>query len=141
MEWHNVLKWRKGKTTKNTLSNKALIQKQWRNQKLYGQAKAKRIQHHQINYTTTAKGIALSGKEKDTTSKNNNNNKLWKGELTGKGKHTVKVENYPQTNMTSKSAIMRRLQDIGNEYPSNAGYWKWTSNQDTCNLKKNPVYI
>ena len=32
------------------------------------------------------------------------------GNLTGKGKHTVKVGNNPHTNMISKPAIMRRVQ-------------------------------
>ena len=36
-------------------------------QKLYRQAKAKRIQHHQNSFTTNAKGTSLGGKEKDTT--------------------------------------------------------------------------
>ena len=30
------------------------------------------------------------------------------GKLTGKGKHIVKVENHPHTNMISKPAIVRR---------------------------------
>ena len=36
-------------TTKITLPNKDLIQSQWRNPKLYRQAKVKRIQHHQTS--------------------------------------------------------------------------------------------
>ena len=39
----------------STLPGKDLIQIQWRNQKLYRQAKAKRIQHHQTSSTTNAK--------------------------------------------------------------------------------------
>ena len=39
----------------------------WRNQKLYRQAKAKRIQHHQTSSTTNPKGTSLGGKEKATT--------------------------------------------------------------------------
>ena len=38
--------------------------KQRRNKKLYRQAKAKRIQHHQTSSTTNAKGTSLSGKHK-----------------------------------------------------------------------------
>ena len=40
------------------------------------------------------------------------------GKLTGKGKHTVRVGNNPQTNMISKPAIMRsvQMQDIGNAF-------------------------
>ena len=47
-EWHNIFKVMKGKepTAKSTLPSKDLIQIQWRYQKLYRQAKAKRIQHH-----------------------------------------------------------------------------------------------
>ena len=53
-------------TTKNTLPSKALIQIQWRNQKLYGHTKAKIIQHHQTSFTTVAKGTSLEKKEKRT---------------------------------------------------------------------------
>ena len=35
--------------------------------KLYRQAKAKRIQHHQTNFTIDAKGTFLGGKEKAKT--------------------------------------------------------------------------
>ena len=51
-------------TTKVTLSGKDLIQIRWRNQKLYRQAKAKRIQHQQTSSTTNAKGTSVSGKHK-----------------------------------------------------------------------------
>ena len=54
-------------TTKNTLPSKALIQIRQRNQKLYRQAEAKRIQHHQTSCATNAKGTSLGGKEKATT--------------------------------------------------------------------------
>ena len=40
------------------------IQIRWRNQKLYRQAKATRIQQHQTSSTTNAKGPSLSGKHK-----------------------------------------------------------------------------
>ena len=50
-------------TTKNTLPSKALIQTWRRNQKLYGQAKPKRIQQHQTSLTTKVKGTSLVGKE------------------------------------------------------------------------------
>ena len=43
-------------TTKITLPSKDLVQNQWQNQKLYRQAKAKRIQHHQISFIKNAKG-------------------------------------------------------------------------------------
>ena len=51
-------------TTKITLHSEDLIQIQQRNQKLYRQAKAKRIQHRQTGSTTNAKGTSLSGKYK-----------------------------------------------------------------------------
>ena len=51
-------------TTKITLPGKNLIQIQGRNQNLYRQAKAKRIQHHQTSSTTNAKGTSLRGKHK-----------------------------------------------------------------------------
>ena len=51
-------------TTKITLASSDLIQIRQRNQKLYRQAKAKRIQHHQTSSTTNTKGTSLSGKHK-----------------------------------------------------------------------------
>ena len=47
-----------------TLPGKDLIQIRWRNQKLYRQAKAKKIQHNQTSCITNAKGTSLSGKHK-----------------------------------------------------------------------------
>ena len=57
-EWQNILKVIEGKksTNKITLFSKNLIQIQRRNQKLYRQAKVERIQYHQTNFTTNAKG-------------------------------------------------------------------------------------
>ena len=67
-EWHDILKWLKEEpTTKNTLPSKALIQIKWRNQKVYRQAKSKRIQHNQTSFAQNAKGISLGRKEKSTT--------------------------------------------------------------------------
>ena len=64
-EWHDILSdEREEPTTNITLPGKDLIWIQWRNQKLYRQAKAKRIQHHQTSCTTNAKGTSLSGKHK-----------------------------------------------------------------------------
>ena len=51
-------------TTKITLLSEDHIQIRWRNQKLYRQAKAKRIQHHQTSFTANAKGTSLGGKHK-----------------------------------------------------------------------------
>ena len=50
-------------TTKNILTSESLIQIRWRNQKLYRQAKAKRIQHYEVSFTTDAKGTSLGKKE------------------------------------------------------------------------------
>ena len=47
-----------------TLSGNDLIQILWRNQKLYTQAKAKGVQHHQTSSMTNVKGTSLSGKQK-----------------------------------------------------------------------------
>ena len=50
-------------TTKITLS-KDLIQNWWRNQKVYRQAKVKRIYYHQISFTTNVKGTYIVRKYK-----------------------------------------------------------------------------
>ena len=50
-------------TTKITLS-KDLIQNWWRNQKVYRQAKVKRIYYHQISFTTNLKGTYIVRKYK-----------------------------------------------------------------------------
>ena len=60
-EWHDTFKVMKGK---NVQPSKDLIQIRGRNQKLYRQAKAKRIQHHQTSSTTNAKETSLGGKHK-----------------------------------------------------------------------------
>ena len=62
-------------TTKNMLLSKAVIQIWQRNQKLYRQAKAKRIQHHQTTFATNAKGTSLARKEKATTTNKITNEK------------------------------------------------------------------
>ena len=68
-EWHNILILMKEiKTiTKNMLNSKAHVQLWWKNQKLYRQAKAKRIWYHQKSFTTNAEGTSLGRKEKATT--------------------------------------------------------------------------
>ena len=63
-EWHDTFKVMKGKNLHPRLPSKDLIQIRQTNQKLYRQAKAKRIQHHQTSSTTNAKGTSLSGKHK-----------------------------------------------------------------------------
>ena len=79
-EWQDIFKVMKGKNlqpnTNITLPSKYLIQIWWRNKKLYRQTKAKRIQHHQISFTTNAKGTSLGRKEKPTT----RNKKITNGE-------------------------------------------------------------
>ena len=51
-EWQDTFKVLKGEKSaiKITLLSKDLIQNWWRNQKLYRQAKVKRIQYHQTSY-------------------------------------------------------------------------------------------
>ena len=51
-------------TTKNTLPSNTLLKIWWRNQKLSRLAKVKRIQQHQIIFTTNAKGTSLGRKHK-----------------------------------------------------------------------------
>ena len=53
------------KPTKITLSSKDFIQIQKRNQKLYRQAKAERIQNHQTSSSTNAKGSSLDRKHRN----------------------------------------------------------------------------
>ena len=88
-EWHPYTERdeRKTPTTKDILPSKALIQIYRRNQKLYTQEKAKRIQHHQTIFTTYAKWTTLGGKK----GHNIETRKLQMGKHTGKGKLTVKV--------------------------------------------------
>ena len=61
-ECHDVFKVMKEATTKNTLPSKADSTDQ-----KHKQAKAKRIQHHQTNFATNAKGTSLGRREKATT--------------------------------------------------------------------------
>ena len=57
-------------TTQVTLSNKDLIQTQRKNQKLYRQAKSRRIPHHKTSSSTNAKGTSLDRKHKKDAYKN-----------------------------------------------------------------------
>ena len=75
------------------------------NEKLYGQAKAKRIQQHQTSFVANTKEISLDGKELATIEMI----KLQMGKLTSKDKHTVKAGNHPRTDI-SKPAIVSRVQ-------------------------------
>ena len=72
-----------------------IIQIRWRNQKLYRQAKAKRIQHHQTSLKTNPKGTSLRGKEKATTT--TESRKLRMGKLISKGKPKVKANKVNST--------------------------------------------
>ena len=54
-------------TTKNTLPSKAPSQTWWRDQKIYRQAKAKRVWYHQTSFIAHVKGTCLSEKGKATT--------------------------------------------------------------------------
>ena len=62
-----------------TLPSKNLIQIQRRNQNLYRQAKAMRIQHHQTSFITNAKGTYLGGKHKRRKNKPKSIKKLITG--------------------------------------------------------------
>ena len=66
-------------TAKYTLLNKALVQIWCRNQKLYRQAKAKRVQNHETSFTTNVKETSLDVKEKATT--RNKKTTKWKNSL------------------------------------------------------------
>ena len=88
-------------TIKSTLPRRALILIQWRNQKLYRQAIAKLIQHHQASFATNAKGASLGRKEKATT----RNKEITNQKARGKGKHKGRKSN---TNTISKPATVRR---------------------------------
>ena len=72
-EWQSILKVMKAEgkkkkkkktTAKVTLPSKDLIQLQRRNQKLYRQAKAESIQHHQASSSTNAKGSSPDRKHR-----------------------------------------------------------------------------
>jgi len=61
-EWQGILKVMKEKNLQITVPSKDLIQILRRNQKLYRQPKAQRIQHHQTSSSTNAKGSYLDRK-------------------------------------------------------------------------------
>ena len=65
-EWQDVLKVMKEEklTAQITVPSKDLIQIRRRNQKLYRQAKAERIQHHQTGSSTNTKGSSLDRKHR-----------------------------------------------------------------------------
>ena len=63
-EWQDILKVMKEKNLQPRLPSKDLLQIQWRSQKLFRQAKAKRIQHHQTSFKTNDKETSLSRKHK-----------------------------------------------------------------------------
>ena len=68
-EWHGILKVMKGKNLQPRLLYPARISFRLngeikRNQNIYRQEKANRIQHHQPSSTTNVKGTSLSGKHK-----------------------------------------------------------------------------
>ena len=68
-------------------------------QKLHRQAETKRVQNHQTSFIRNVKGNSLSKKEKATT----RNMKIMKRKkLIVKGKHIVKLENHPCTNLVGK---------------------------------------
>ena len=97
------------------LPSKAFVQIWWRNKNICIKAKAKRCQPHKTSFTRNAREISINGKEKITTKR-----KILKRPKS-KGKHIVKAENYPHTNMISNMIAVfsncerQRLwyQDIG----------------------------
>jgi len=64
MVGHTLSDEREKSTTQITIPSKDLIQIFRRNQKLYRQAKAQRIQHHQTRSSTNAKGSSLDRKQR-----------------------------------------------------------------------------
>ena len=59
-EWHDILKVMKRKSLQQRILYPARISFRFDGEiKLYKQAKAKRIQHHQTSFTTNAKGTCL----------------------------------------------------------------------------------
>ena len=79
-EWQEIFKVMKEKNLQPRLlyPAKDLIEIRQRNQKLYRQAKATRIQHHQTSFTTNAKGTSLDGKHKRKRPTKTNPNQLRK---------------------------------------------------------------
>ena len=73
-EWHDIFKVINGENlqSKNTLPGKTFIQI-WEDHKFYRQAKTRREQHQQTNFTRNVKETFLTKKEKIT----NRNIKLW----------------------------------------------------------------
>ena len=64
-EWQDIFKVMKRKNLQSRLFYLAKISFRFdRNQKLYRQAKAMRIQHHQTSFTINVKGTSLGGKHK-----------------------------------------------------------------------------
>ena len=63
-EWLVIFKVMKGKKLQPRTLSSARLSDWWRNQKLYRQAKVKRIQHHQTSFTTNARGTSLGRKHK-----------------------------------------------------------------------------
>ena len=66
-EWHNIFKVIKGKSLQPRLLYTARLLFRFdgnRDQKLYREAKAKRVLHHQTNFTRNIKGTFLSEKKK-----------------------------------------------------------------------------
>ena len=55
---------REKSATKIIIPGKDLIQNLWRNQKLFRQAKVKRIQYHQTSFTKSVKGTYIAKKYK-----------------------------------------------------------------------------
>ena len=63
MAWQDIFKVTKGKNVQPRILYPAtFLFRLEEKSKLYKQAKAKKIQHHQTSFTTNAKGTSLGGK-------------------------------------------------------------------------------
>ena len=104
LKWWRIYKLIKEKNLPPRTPSKALIQALTQIREEIKSVTDKRIQHHQISFTTKAKGTSLDWEKKRPQLERR---KSQMGTLTSKGKCTVKVGNHPHTNTTSKSASMR----------------------------------
>ena len=80
---------------------------QQRNQKLYRQAKAKRMQHHQTTFTTNAKGTYLGGKHKREKNRLTETNPKKE-----KGNRNIHIDNYLKRKWIKCSNKRHRLAEL-----------------------------
>ena len=84
MTGHTYSDEREKPTMEITVPSKDLIQIRRRNQKLYRQAKAERIEHHQTSSPTNAKGYSLDRKQKRSINSNPKQQSKWQWDHTYK---------------------------------------------------------